>query len=222
MKQKTQKINETPKQTQGQIKKQRLLKSLFQNNTFKKELNQILEIKNPKKVNKQLWGLAKKYNIDYSFGSPLLDLITEKKVDFNQLRGYDVDVCQLYDVVDEFLNPNFPLDFNLPPSKNPEKRAQFNNYPLHIGISKYASQRDIVDFVKKHWEDIESYFANKPRIPRIKPMEERNELIWTNKDLPVKDVLKLLEKKYPDNTLTYTDISKIIYDEKKLRNSEQV
>jgi len=55
MKQKTQKINETPKQTQGQIKKQRLLKSLFQNNTFKKELNQILAIKNTKKVNKQLW-----------------------------------------------------------------------------------------------------------------------------------------------------------------------
>lgn len=102
-----------------------------------------------------------------------------------------------------------------------EKETQ--NYPVSINLTSFASQRNILDFVKRNWAIIE-YFQkeNLPktstlkRIKRRKPsIQKRDDFIYKNKHLPLKEIRALLAKKklFLDDGL----ISKIISLEKKRR-----
>lgn len=102
-------------------------------------------------------------------------------------------------------------------------------YPIAIRIHPDASQRDVTDFIKKHWNKIKSYqdqYIDKNRVASFRNSKtkinqrnkERNNFIYENKDLPKKEIMHLLAKKYGwDNALDYAYIGTIISLEDKRR-----
>lgn len=207
------------KETQGHRKMVQHYKDLFNNQVFLSELEKIKNIKNPKKRNKAYWKLAYKYDIDYDSGSPLMAHLfnLDKYLDGSQ----ELDICRIYDMPDEFLNPLFPVDFDIPPSKHPQKRKDFTAYPIHLGISPKASKRDVLDFIQNRWDDIhyylEMYGAQALRV-RKRTKNERDMYIWQNKDKPSQQIEDLVNQKYPDENITYSDINKILHRLKKRFN----
>lgn len=76
-------------------------------------------------------------------------------------------------------------------------------FPVAIRISPYASQRDIIDYVKKMYPSIrevqETYIDKNIKIGRIKrkneEIQKRNDYIYENRSKPVKEIRKLLAGK---------------------------
>ncbi len=99
--------------------------------------------------------------------------------------------------------------------------------PVSIHISPYASQREIIDFVKKNFADIEEY-QNKYRNPNIKigkfktrnpTVKERDEFILNlhNQGKTGKEIARLVKEKFGGDLLGYEYIPKIIFREKQKR-----
>lgn len=100
-----------------------------------------------------------------------------------------------------------------------------DDFPIFIKISPYASQRDIIDFIKKNYRYTikpiqKTYADSKCKIGKFKTkrtkIQKRNEFIFENCELPLKKIAKLL----PLNGFEILDeghISKIISLESKRR-----
>lgn len=101
-----------------------------------------------------------------------------------------------------------------------------DQYPIALYISPSATQRDIVEYVRKMWPLFESFssgFKEKSsKVGKVKRknsfIKERNEFIYKNKHLPRKKIMELLTDKYgSDKTIDYAYIGKIISLENKKR-----
>jgi hypothetical protein len=212
-----------PPMTQGQRKTRQRLKELFANLIFQEELADIMAIPNKNKLEKELWKFAYKYRLEYGMGSPLLDLIIDKDSKLDKQRGFELDVCHLYDAEDKYLNDNFPRDFDLPPSRKNDDRSKIMAYPIHIGISMYATKRDVLDFINKRWDHISymlyCYANEQPTITRKKLKADRDDLIWENRGKPSKEIATIVNDKFPDENVTYANINSILYYLKRRRLS---
>lgn len=104
-------------------------------------------------------------------------------------------------------------------------------YPLAIRIHPAASQRDLLDYVKKQWHLIHEhqlkylpgvrkvkYF---PKIRARKPgIRERNRFIFRNRSLPYKKIVSLVAEKFSkelSRTVDEGSVGKIISIERKRR-----
>lgn len=80
-------------------------------------------------------------------------------------------------------------------------------YPIALRISPYATQRDIVDFIKKMYPKIKfyqsKYVSNDIKIGKIKTkkpkIQKRNELIYKNRNKTRKEIYKIIDKKFGDS-----------------------
>jgi hypothetical protein len=98
------------------------------------------------------------------------------------------------------------------------------HFPVIIKISPYASQRDIVDYIRTMYPFIE-HFQEKYKSRDIKigkqrkrnpDIQERDNFIYKNRHKPRKEIGKLLKDKY-NNYLDQGEIGKIISREIKSR-----
>lgn len=100
-------------------------------------------------------------------------------------------------------------------------------YPIVIKISPYASQRDLIDFIKNKvvWKHriipLQNKFRDKNiKIGKIKKknrlIRERNQFIFQNQDKTGKEIKCLVYEKFGED-LPYEYIPKIISREKKKR-----
>lgn len=101
---------------------------------------------------------------------------------------------------------------------------EFEHFPVTIGVSPYASERDIIDFIKKNFKEIKSiqgkYESKDIRIGKIRKKKpkvaERNEFIYNHGKLPYKEIMCLVTKKFGE-CLDYGHIGKIISLEQQRR-----
>lgn len=96
-------------------------------------------------------------------------------------------------------------------------------YPLALYINPHASKREIIDFININWHTIEGYryvTASLFNPVRRKKNRERDDIIYANRDLPRKKIMKLLYEKYADPNIDYASIGKIISLEKKKRENK--
>lgn len=100
--------------------------------------------------------------------------------------------------------------------------------PVALFIGPYASQREIIDYVKKLYKltikPIQNSYKNpKIKLGKIRKKDEkitiRNEFIYQNKDLPRKDIMKLVTDTFGE-VLDYGHIGKIISIEKLKRENK--
>ena len=239
------------KETQGHIKMLQYIEDLKRNKRFlkifreynkqasKEGFNNIFFIiEEYEKLNKITKKLLKKYERD--FEKITLKMAEEYGLDNNLLgfiywsmdktlskgNHYDsyLDMCVYNDNNDELLGyttlPDVPLILNR------IRRNHLRAYPISIDIHKYASKRDVLDFIEKKWDwiytnNLGSYTDyEKVRFRKRKQSRELIDFIWDNRRLKAKEIKKLLNDKFPSNHLVYYEISKIISIEKSRRLGE--
>lgn len=124
--------------------------------------------------------------------------------------------------VNEELNGPFQYDGEEEATLEAFKRTA-KTHPIAIMVSPYASQQEIVDYVKKmHNISIRShqlgYRRSDIKLGKIKrrdnTIRERNQFIIANKDLSSKKIATLVREKF-GKVLDYTYINKIISDYEK-------
>ncbi|MCX6783951.1 MAG: hypothetical protein NT141_02690 [candidate division WWE3 bacterium] len=207
------------KPTQGQTKIRLRIKELLNSKDFNKDFDEVKSLwnsttkKDRKRLNKLFLKLAENYFLDMETTGFLFSTLFNFKTNLDDYSDSYLDICQVYDEVDEYLNENFPVDFDIPPSHNPRKRALLNAYPIHIGISPYATKRDVLDYVTKRWElirDMLNGYIENPPIFRKNKKSERDDFIWSNKEKKAKKIAELVNEKFPEEDLTYSDIPAIL------------
>lgn len=102
-------------------------------------------------------------------------------------------------------------------------RDTAKTHPIALLIHPYASQRDIIDYVKKLFKHKIQPLQERYKDPKIslgkvrtknQVVKQRNKFIFQNRNLPKKQITQLVAEKFGD-ILDYTYINKIITDEEK-------
>lgn len=160
--------------------------------------------------------ICKKYKLHlFDYSDVIMDFIY-----FNLTQPlYELGACGLFRVCDVLAEKEEPFgDF--------VQQSDDNFYPIAIRMSPYASQRDLIDFIKNKviWKkEIEflqyKYKSKDIKIGKVKSkkqdIQKRNEFIFQNSDKPLKAIRRLLaqQKIFLDDG----HIAKIISLEKQKR-----
>jgi hypothetical protein len=196
--------------TQGNKKIKQYLEDLRKNIVFQKRIVELKNEKSKEKRNALHIKLCNDFGIDWE----LFQNIRENESDSSSNWANSVDMCEV--------GFDFDSDFSDAPLKSKlEKELHKNAYPVSVDIYKFASKRDILDFIEKNWKTIESHLMfhrGKPKNFRQRKNERINEFIWKNKDLENKSIKKLLDNNFPGNGLVYNEIYDIIRNEGKRRS----
>jgi len=144
-----------------------------------------------------------------------------KSADFLKRFHYEMDMCTVFDLYDEeFCGENSDGIITLRPYLIMSRLA----YPVAIGIHPGASKNDVLDFVEKRWSEVENNlrrgepFEKAVRQRKRKHDQKILDFIWENKGFADKYTKELLEKKFPNNGITYYEINKLIHLESERRN----
>jgi hypothetical protein len=122
--------------------------------------------------------------------------------------------------VNQYLNGPFQFEYEEEANIDYLKGV-FEEYPISILISPYASQRDVIDFIKKtHVTHIrplqEKYQKPDVKIGKVRKRNNkvlvRNKFIYENRNLSKRKIAHLVADNF-DEVLDYTYIAKIISDE---------
>jgi hypothetical protein len=151
--------------------------------------------------------------IDTPYFSALIrNFVYYNKFFYDELHKYDINfqlsnICQLTDAYDE-LREIIPdadtFDHILLSTYAKSMERKLLKYPIAVRIHPEASQRDVIDFIKKNWVHIEKMkddYASETNI-KVKNTKttintenkKRDNLIYENRNLPAKEIAKILAK----------------------------
>src|SRR3989344_2138742 len=128
-----------------------------------------------------------------------------------------VDFCAINDNEEHYLNEDLnPIPIQL----DSRKKDYFEVYPVSIDIHRFASKRDVLDFIDKRWSIIKPYLSAEEtkRFRKRKFNPKLLDFIWEKQALPSKNIIALLDTNFPKHGLIYFEIYKLISLEKKRRN----
>lgn len=237
-------IFDTPKEkiSQGQKKMKQLLEDTRRDSIFVKNLEKIVRSKPSYNHDdlKPLYTLYRVYlDVLESFRKKYLQKDTSFKLKRKLCKEYGIDPVLFDRLYFNFGNDRLEgWDFNEETSgdicliENQEERdlpvgmhtyhatildgIDKNVYPLHLKIHRFASKRDILDFVETHWDQLKPHLFEK-RIKQRKLPREIVDFIWKHRDKKAKGIIPLLKEKHPKTNLAYFEINKILSEEKKRR-----
>ena len=165
----------------------------------------------PKDVSKSLMedleNLSNQYGLSYNTWWTSLEpyILTNELVE-----PMDTDICILCDNIND---PDL-------------SKEDIEHYPVSVRISPYASKRDILDYIERFFPYIlhtqKDYIDKNIKIGKFKTrktnIQERNDFIYKNRNLPRKEIMSLVGDKFgPNAVIDYGYIGKIISLEKKKR-----
>lgn len=162
------------------------------------------------------YNLKRKLCKEYGINPILFDrLIVAHKN--NKLEGWDFseetsgDVC----IIENQEESDLPVDMHTYHATILEGIDK-DVYPLNLKIHRFASKRDVLDFVETHWDQLKPYLFEK-RIKQRKLPREIVDFIWKHRDKKAKGIIPILKEKHPKANLAYFEINKILSEEKKRR-----
>jgi len=179
-------------------------------------------------VEEEIDNLATSFGLyDYSWHSFLGTYLLFNRSNFKDYPYYALsfDLCHLEeypnDELDEFIEKASKDEQDYEQERKVRKNKEF---PVAIRISPYASERDIIDFIKKNFSEIEAHQSthrsDKIKIGKVKKkkphIQERNDFIFAHRNLPRKKIMTMVTDKFQE-TLDYGHIGKIISLEIKRR-----
>lgn len=227
------------RQTQGQKKLRIQFERLVETESFKTEVERVRRILNlPRNANligtkefeaeyeREVRALEKKAPASNKrLSRALRDHILYNKLSFDDLG----DVCEIIGASSEleqyFLNENPDSRIQKPTDFNDEVAYFLKRYPVSVRIHIGASQNDVVDFIKKNWQEIndsQKFFAEGKRSPLKSSKtrtnkKERDKFIYEHRNMPRKALAKLVRETFKGETLDNNDVGKIISIEEKRR-----
>lgn len=166
--------------------------------------------------------LVEEYGLDTELLMPVLIANSSlKEGDFkdSQLYHLATDLCSVTDNYDENLNTVFPP---IPITFDNRKQNHWKAFPISIDIHRFATKRDVLDYIEKRWVLIENmlsvYKEKRVKFRKRKYNRKLLDFIWDNKGFGIATLKKLLDEKFPHNGLIYYELYKIISLEKQRRN----
>ncbi|KND47468.1 MAG: hypothetical protein AB199_03500 [Parcubacteria bacterium C7867-004] len=221
--------------------------SLSKTSGYKKLFNYFEEVLNTEKFSTSIISLRKKYGLSEQGirgSDDFMDLFPKLTDELERNKLFQEDLYTLlleygldplmwstelteYIVADEFsAEPYVALcnvwDYKKFVLRNEEIFSTRINdkdiYPVVLGISPFASERDIIDHIKHTYTEVikplqEKYKRQELKIGSVKrkkpKIKERNEFIYYNKDLPRREIMGLVSDKFGEH-LDYGHIGKII------------
>ncbi|OGI79171.1 hypothetical protein A3F19_00150 [Candidatus Nomurabacteria bacterium RIFCSPHIGHO2_12_FULL_37_29] len=164
--------------------------------------------------------LCEKYALDLMWSSIFENYIIYNNTEINT-DGNPIDIADF----GQLMNGPFQyesIEDSIALCKNTAK-----THPVAIFINPYASENEIVDYIKKLYKISikpiqDSYRNPKIKLGKIKKkkagVKERNDFIYQNRHLPSKTIMRMLYDKYgPKLEMDQGYIGKIISMEKKKR-----
>lgn len=221
-----------PEPTQGHDKALQRLKDLFQNEEFTTALAAILRPGDLGRRKKQLFEFAELHNLDLSFEPLFLQLIVEAGLyphpgdaypyaegvhpDSESLfaQGAVLDFCQTIDEAGQVLKDPERCYYSPVPRPHADKRLSITLYPIHLCISPMATQRDVLAYVAKNWNEIRSLLDSYHRAPptiRKRREDARDQFIWEHRTVPSKELADMVRHEFPGESLEYFEIDNIKY-----------
>ncbi len=159
--------------------------------------------------------IADEYALDFELGIFFIVALLERK---DIELGWIGDFCAVHDNYDEHFNDVFP---SRPFEFDTEKQLHIKAFPVSIGLHRFATKRDVLDYIEKRWEIIEDYLelyrGDKKRFRQRKFDRKLTDFIWENRNLPWNDIKTELDKKFLNNGLAYFEIGKMISIERRRR-----
>lgn len=168
--------------------------------------------------NRILETLSKEYGIDNNtiFTILLYDITEQEKF----IDDLVLDFCSVTD--------NYDLDLNeeaqsVPVFLDTGRQSHIRAYPVSIDIHRFASKRDVLDYVNKRWDVIEASLKQyredgKPvRFRERKYPLEIVDFIWDNKSKPITELVELVNDLDSPHVFSYIEVQKIILTERKRR-----
>lgn len=206
---------------------------LLREKSFQKDIKTIKKYnlinKKPKDIDSfrnAINNLCKNFGLDeVMWSSTLENYILKKKLPKENLSTPCIVLDRIEAGEDEYPQGYFEDD----PDDIPKESKQLDSiayiYPVIIRVSQYASEREILDYIRKSYtkyiKPIQKDYQNKNirlgQIRKKKPgIQERDDFIYKNKGKTYKEIASLLGKKniFPDEGL----IGKVISRESKKRN----
>lgn len=161
--------------------------------------------------------ISEKYALDFEAISTLFlyDLTNREEL----IKSHYFDLCTITDNYDQDLNDEFePIPIFLDTSRKSHIRA----YPISIDIHRFATKRDVLDFINKRWDviadSLKEYNVKEKgvRFRKRKYDLQVVDYIWENRNKPNKVVASLVNSKFPEDSqlYTYVEIQKILSAEK--------
>jgi hypothetical protein len=194
-------------------------------------LNKNGEPKNKEKFRKVIKNLCRNFGLDEMFWADELEVYVLK----NQLPKENLSTpCIIFDRIemgeDEYPDGEYEDDYDdwSKPKEPVELEPWSYSHPVIIRVSPYASQREIIDYIKKTYsrriKSIQERYQNEDVYlgkvkKKKKGVQERNDFIYQNRHLPSREIMKLLYDKYEGIDIDYGYIGKIISMEKKKREN---
>jgi hypothetical protein len=166
------------------------------------------------------WKIYDEIAEEYGLDDELMhDILLEDIMGKSDDLGEVFDLATMRDTVDLLLHPE---DAWKPPMVNHRLQTFLAAYPISINIHKFATKRDVLDYINKNWDIIVSYIESykdgkQVRFRQRKLDRKISDFIWEHKNLSLKELKKELDKSHPNNGLVYNEIGKIISLEKRRR-----
>jgi hypothetical protein len=141
--------------------------------------------------------------------------------EWKEVLGYYLFYNELKPVyADNIYNLCFLSDLNAEEKTRGKKKRYDRMYPIAIKISPYATERDILDYVKRMFSLIKEYqqtYKNpEAKIGKVRrkkeSIQQRNNFIYENKKLSLNETRKLVSEKFGEY-LDYEYIGKIRSEE---------
>lgn len=184
---------------------------------------------NKEKFAKVIRNLCRSFGLDEMYWADEL----ESYVLTNKLPEENLSTpCIVFDRVemgeDEYPDGEYEEEYDDVLKEPIELESWSYSYPVILRISPYASQREIIDYVKKtytrHIKPIQERYKDEGvylgRVKKKKKgIQERNDFIYKNRHLPSKEIMRLLYDKFEGIDIDYGYIGKIISMEKKKREN---
>jgi hypothetical protein len=207
---------------------------VIRNKTYSEYTTYQPEVKDRKGFYAQLKELMKKYHLNESSWYETIEhyIYYDKYQEFSNSLHQGLIYAE--DIKAETDDHNATVYNELVNEKEIFEKASENtflfkdneHYPVALRISPWATKRDILDYVKNNYssfiEKIQKRYQTGTNIATLKTkskfIQERNDFIWENKELPRKEIMSLLYKKYTNVEgfdIDEANISKIISLRKK-------
>lgn len=222
-----------PQMTQGGKKMEIFLNELLKNKKFLDEINEYIKIDdlpfdevNDEMIEERdnlLIKICVQYGLDFNDFHFLLKHVRSWKPIQAKLVPYlgsNIDTCSISNVDDDFGETGG--SFCKPAPYNIEERAHLCAYPLSIDIRPIASKNDILDFIDKNWNNIEK-MMDWHRKKSKTDIRKRGEvalydLVWKFRELSTDEIKEIVRQVFPEITIGYQEINKIISLEKQRRD----
>jgi len=166
-------------------------------------------------------ALVHKHRIPFEvWGGQFSEIAAEDLLLDHSSEGVTLDFCRVQDDLEILVERA-----RRTPREYVDLKSDYHCYPISVGISPFASQRDIIGFIKENWDEIlrlQRGYEPTRYVGRTRPQAKRDKYIYEHQDDDPRLLADEVNALFPseDRYLGVGDILLIIKEQKERKGEE--